>query len=135
MPLENLFDPEPEPELSELEVLKLKVEELKLKNETLRQNQQSLFKECENLKKEVELLQGEKYSYTNVSKDEKLFLQSTGLSVEAFKALLELLNPGEKSSNIKSYDSTNRMSNEKHSQEDISFLKRGRAPLLNNEEQ
>lgn len=132
---ENLIDPDPEPELSELEILNLKVEELKLENETLRQNQQSLLSECENLKKEVELLQGQKYSYKNISKDEKFFLQSTGLSVEAFKALLELLNPGEKSSNIKFYDSTNRMSNEKHTQEDISFLKRGRAPLLDNEEQ
>ena len=130
---ENSIDPEPE--LTEVEILKLKVEELKLENETLRKNQQLLQNENQNLKKEIGLLQDKKYSYKNISKDEKLFVKATGISVESFKALLELLNPGEKSSNIKFYDTSKRMSHEKHSQEDISFLKRGRAPLLDNEEQ
>ncbi|XP_066936169.1 uncharacterized protein [Clytia hemisphaerica] len=132
---ENSITPDPEPELTEVEILKLKVEELKLENVALRENQQLLHNENENLKKEIELLQDQKYSYKNISKDEKLFIKATGISVESFKALLELLNPGEKSSNIKFYDTSRRMSNEKHSQEDISYLKRGGAPLLDNEEQ
>lgn len=40
-------------------------------------------------------IQDTTYSYENISKDKKIFKQSTGLEVDAFEHLYELVNPGE----------------------------------------
>lgn len=62
-----------------------------MENETLRQNQQSLLSECGNRKEEVELLQGQKYSYKNLSINEKLCLKATGVLVRVPDVLLTFL--------------------------------------------
>ena len=116
------------PNLNEIEALKLELEKSKEK-------EQRLSTKCECLEIEAQQLQNHLFTYKNISQNKELFKKTTGLSLETFKILLSFLNPGEKMSNVKFYDSTNRLSEETNSKRDLTFLKSGRTPALNNEEQ
>ena len=91
-------EPEPEKELSELEVLQKQIDELNVQN-------QSLINEVKVLKNELQELKGRTYNFENISKDKNLFKSETGLEVDSFEILYDMLNPGEKCENVKMYES------------------------------
>lgn len=78
-------------------------------------------------------LENYKYNYNNISKNEKLFKQSTGLEVEAFNHLFDLVNPGEKCEYVKFYDNKKSTTEEKITEESTvssSSKKVGRKPIM-----
>ena len=80
----------------------------------MKEHMSNLLDQSISLKETIKTLQNEKamlqseiedhtYNYVNISKNEKLFKQSTGLEVEAFEHLYNLVDAGENSENIKLY--------------------------------
>ena len=92
--------------LAENESLKCKIEHLELENKK--------FKE-ENIK-----FKSHVYNFVNVSESDDEFCAATGLTVESINNLLDFLNPGKDSCNIKSYDTSSRLS---QSRDDIGSRK------------
>ena len=70
------------------------IDNLKVQNE-------ALVKENELLREEVELLKGRLFTFENLSKNEEQFLKCTGLTIDKFRALYELVDPGTKCENMK----------------------------------
>ena len=77
----------------ELEVLKEHNENMKNENIFLKSSIAELQSK----------IQDATYSYEHISKDKKSFKQSTGLEVDAFEHLYELVRPGENWENVNSY--------------------------------
>ena len=82
--------------LAENEGLRCKIAHLELENKKLRK---------ENIK-----LKSHICNFDNVSESGNEFRAATGLTVESFNNLLELLNPGKDSCSIKFYDTSSRLS-------------------------
>ena len=66
--------------------------------------------ENKKLKEENIKLKSHNYNFVNVSESRDEFRAATGLTVESFNNLLEFLNPGKDSCNIKFYDTLSRLS-------------------------
>ena len=66
--------------------------------------------ENKKLKEENTKLKSHNYNFDNVSESRDEFRAATGLTVESFNNLLEFLNPGKDSCNIKFYDTLSRLS-------------------------
>ena len=81
--------------LAENESLRCKIEHLELENKKLKE---------ENIK-----LKSHIYNFDNVSESGNEFRAATGLTVGSFNNLLEFLNPGKDSCNIKFYDTSSRL--------------------------
>ena len=79
-------------------------------NESLKCKIQHLELENKNLKDENNKLKSHVYNFDNVSKSGDEFRAATVVKVESFNNLLEFLNPGEVSRNIKFYDTSSRLS-------------------------
>ena len=97
--------------LAENESLRCKIGHLELKNKKLKE---------ENIK-----LKSHICNFDNVSESGNEFRAATGLTVESFNNLLELLNPGKDSCSIKFYDTSSRLS---QSCDDIESPKSGPKP-------
>ena len=82
--------------LAENESLRCKIAHLELKNKKLKE---------ENIR-----LKSHIYNLGNVLESGNEFCAATGRAVESFNNLLEFLNPGEGSCNIKFYDTSSRLS-------------------------
>ena len=82
--------------LAENESSRCKTEHLELENKKLKE---------ENIK-----LKSHIYNFDNVSGSRDEFRSKTGLKAESFNNLLEFLNPGKDSCNIKFYDTLSRLS-------------------------
>ena len=104
--------------LTENESLRCKIEHLELKNKKLKE---------ENIK-----LKSHIYNFDNVSESGDVFRAATGLTVESFNNLLEFLNPGKDSCNIKFYDTSSRLSK---SCDGIGSPKSGPKPKLSSQDQ
>ena len=104
--------------LAENESLRCKIEHLELENKKLKE---------ENIK-----LKSHIYNFDNVSKSGDEFRAATGLTVESFNNLLEFLNPGKDSCNIKFYDASSRLL---QSCDDIGSPKSGPKPKLSSQDQ
>ena len=76
--------------------MRCKIEHLELENKKLKE---------ENIK-----LKSHNYNFVNVSGSRDEFRAATGLTVESFNNLLEFLNPGKGSCNIKFYDTLKTLS-------------------------
>ena len=76
--------------------MRCKIEHLELENKKLKE---------ENIK-----LKSHNYNFDNVSESRDEFRAATGLTVESFNNLLEFLNPGKGSCNIKFYDTLKTLS-------------------------
>lgn len=114
-------------ELSELELLKRENEELKRKALALESSNINLCQKISDYESKF-------YNYENISQNNEHFTKTTGITKEKFKILLEYINPGEDSCNIKYYDTNKRLSEETFTN-NTDKLKPGRKPLLEPEEQ
>ena len=85
-------------EPSELELLRRENEELKQQLKYLENSNSSL-------RQKITDYENKRYSYNNISKNDDHFKKTTGISNEKFKLLLEYINPGKDSCNIKYYES------------------------------
>ena len=122
-------EPAPVPELSENEQLRLEIQQLRLQLQTLQMKYDKAEEEKEYFKSRM-------YNFENISKNEKSFRKATGLHVDKFDAILEFINPGKDSCNIKMYDTSKRLSEEAlTSMEDEYLNKPGRTPMLDTKEQ
>ena len=72
------------------------------------------------------------YNFENVSESRDEFCAATGLTVESFNNLLELLNPGKDSCNIKFYNTSSRLL---QSFDDIGSPKSSPKPKLSSQDQ
>ena len=115
-----------EPPETELDLLQKENKELKLK---LQKSEELVFK----LQEQNEMLQNQLFNYKNVSKDDKIFSKTTGIQLTSFQTLIKYVNPGDKCSNIKYYDTSKRLAHDSMVQEN--FLKSGPAPKLNANDQ
>ena len=84
------------------------------------------------LKEEKIKLKFHIYNFNNVSESGDEFRAATGVIVESFNNLLKFLNPGEDSCNIKTYDTSGRLS---QSCNDIGSPKSGPKPKLSSQDQ
>ena len=66
------------------------------------------------LLKENKLLKLQRYSFENLCENKEQFRSATGLNPDCFMRLLNCLNPGHDCSNIKFYDTSKRLSEEKY---------------------
>ena len=68
------------------------------------------------------------YNYENISRNKEHFKKATGLDHESFLNLFEFVDPGEDCENIKSYDSSKRLSETQFplSSSSVDLLKSGR---------
>ena len=102
-----------------------KKSKLLAENESLRYNIEHLELENRNLKEENIKLKFHIYDFDNVSESRDSVHAATGLTVEFFNSLMEFLNPGKNSCNIKFYDTSSRLS---QSCDDIGSPKSGPKP-------
>ena len=115
------------PELTETELLKVEIQNLK---ERIKQ----LDEENDLLKAEnIELKTKHVYSYKTISENSKHFKKATGIERDVFLYLLDLLDPGEDCKNLKMYDTSKRLSEEKFTtlSNETDMLKSGPKPKLN----
>ena len=102
--------------LAENESLRCKIEHLELENKKLKKG---------NIK-----LKSQIYNFNNVSELGDEFRAATGLTVDFFNNLLEFLNPGKDSCNIKFYDTSSRLL---RTYDDIGSPKSGPKPKLSSQ--
>ena len=91
-----------------------------------------LESENKKLKEENIKLKSHIYNFDNASESGAEFRAATGLTVESFNNLLEFLNPGKDSCNIKFYDTSSRLSK---SCDGIGSPKSGPKPKLSSQDQ
>ena len=111
---------------------KVKASKLLAENEKLRCKTEHWEIENKKLKEENIKLKSHIYNFDNISESRDEFRAATGLTVESFNNLLEFLNPGKDSCNIKFYDTSSRLS---QSCDDIGSPKSGPKPKLSSEDQ
>ena len=114
-------------EMTELELLRRE-------NEELKKQVSSLQSSNTNLHQNISDYECKSYRYENISKNNEHFTKATGITKEKFRILLEYINPGKESCNIKYYDTNKRLCEETFTRE-TEKLKPGRKPLLEPEEQ
>ena len=66
------------------------------------------------LLEENKLLKLQKFSFENLCENKEQFRSGTGLNPDCFMSLFNYLNPGDDCSNIKFYDTSKRLSEEKY---------------------
>ena len=94
-------------EASETERSIEEIKQLLTKNECLQKKNDMLLEENK-------LLKLQRFSFENLCKNKKQFRSAAGLNPDCFMCLFNYLNPGDDCSNIKFYDTSKRLSEEKY---------------------
>ena len=85
------------------------------------------------LLEENKLLKLQRFSFENLCENKEQFRSATGLNPDCFMSLFNYLNPGDDCSNIKFYDTSKRLSEEKYTNSEE--VKSGPKPKISAKEQ
>ena len=113
-------------EASETERLIEEIKQLRTKNECLQKKNNMLLEENK-------LLKLQRFSFENLCENKEQFRSATGLNPDCFMSLFNYLNPGDDCSNIKFYDTSKRLSEEKYTNSEE--VKSGPKPKISAKEQ